>query len=146
MKSFSKNLWEAIFSLTSNEHITIGLYGKWGSGKTSVLNLAVREIKRLTNSDSPYNKPIIIKFEPWNFTNNDNLFLQFFNQLKKELIIKENNGIAKNIGEALEAYSDALEFAEVILQIESIASILKITGKFTEKNYKIIAYQVQKVN
>ena len=132
-KNFSKNLGKVILSLTSNDHITIGLYGKWGSGKTSVLNLAVREINRLTNSDSQYNKPIIIKFEPWNFTNNDNLFLQFFNQLKEELKIKENNGIAKNIGEALEAYSDALEFAEVIPQIGSIASILKITGKFTGK-------------
>ena len=51
-KNFSKNLGKAILSLTSNDHITIGLYGKWGSGKTSVLNLAVREINRLTNSDS----------------------------------------------------------------------------------------------
>lgn len=135
-KDFAKKLGQAILSLTSNENITIGLYGKWGSGKTSILNLAIREITNLSNSKYKENKPLIMKFEPWNFNDTDNLILQFFKQLKGELKVRESKGFTNSIGEAIEAYSDALQFAEVIPQIGVMASLLKITARFTGKKMK----------
>lgn len=38
---FSKQLARAILSYTKIDNFTIGLCGKWGSGKTSILNMMV---------------------------------------------------------------------------------------------------------
>ena len=36
-KSFSKQLAEAIVSYKSQDNFTVGLCGKWGTGKTSII-------------------------------------------------------------------------------------------------------------
>ena len=40
--SFSKKLGEAIYNYNSKNGLVIGLYGKWGNGKTSVVNMMVK--------------------------------------------------------------------------------------------------------
>lgn len=73
-EEFAKNLAKAVTNLPTYESsFTIGLIGEWGSGKTSILNLFEKNI----NSD----KIILIKFNPWNFTEMNNLFDSFFNTL-----------------------------------------------------------------
>ena len=37
--SFAKALAKAILSYDRNDSITIGLFGRWGSGKTSLINM-----------------------------------------------------------------------------------------------------------
>ena len=39
--NFSKQLAKAILSYTDKDNFTIGLCGKWGTGKTSVLNMVL---------------------------------------------------------------------------------------------------------
>ena len=41
--------------------IVFGLYGPWGSGKTSLLNMVCEELE---SADNP---PIVVKFSPWNY-------------------------------------------------------------------------------
>ncbi|WP_252244445.1 MULTISPECIES: P-loop NTPase fold protein [unclassified Clostridium] len=135
-KFFSDQLAQAVLSINSNDNITIGLYGKWGTGKTSILNLAINEIINLIQDVTIDKRPIILKFEPWNFTNNDNLITQFFKQLKNELKLKENTGFSKSLGEALGAYSEAIEFAEAIPYIGKYASLLKMSAKFAGNRLK----------
>ena len=36
--SFAKQLGKAIMQFNSKENIVIGMYGKWGTGKTSIIN------------------------------------------------------------------------------------------------------------
>ena len=135
-KFFAKQLGQAVLSFNSNDNITIGLYGKWGTGKTSILNLAISEMIDLTRDVTKDKRPVIFKFEPWNFTNNDNLIIQFFKQLKNELKVKENTGFSKSLGEALEAYSEAIEFAEAIPHIGKYASLFKMTAKYAANRLK----------
>lgn len=35
-QSFSRHLAEAIIALEKSDNVTIGLYGRWGTGKTSI--------------------------------------------------------------------------------------------------------------
>lgn len=133
---FAKNLGQAILEFNTMDNITIGLYGKWGTGKTSIINLAIKQIIDLTQHLNKGERPTIIKFEPWNFNSNDNLIIQFFKQLKYELRMKENKGTSKQLGEALEAYSEAISFVESIPQIGKFASLFKITAKFTGDQLK----------
>ena len=73
--SFAKELAKAILSYKQNDSISIGLFGKWGSGKTSLINMTLEEIKSI----SAQNKPFVIKFNPWNFSDQNQLIQQFFN-------------------------------------------------------------------
>lgn len=77
-KNFSDNIARAITNYpTGRESLVMGLYGEWGSGKTSVINM-IRE--SFDNNDTS-KTPIIIDFSPWYFSGQDQLFEQFFQQL-----------------------------------------------------------------
>ena len=69
--TFSKQLGEAINSYAGKDGLVLGLFGKWGTGKTSILNMVVNEINQLSKDED--NRPIIVNFSPWNYTDKDNL-------------------------------------------------------------------------
>lgn len=90
---FCTQLAEAVLNYRSNESLVIGLYGKWGSGKTSILNLTIDEVrlKKYKNNEAPK----IINFNPWNFSGQDQLISQFFKELAYQLDIKDKNKYRK---------------------------------------------------
>lgn len=81
---FVKRLSKSICNYNSQDCLVIGLMGEWGCGKTSILNLTFSEIKKEKDNW------IFIDFNPWYFSNQDNLILQFFNRLLNELRFSDN--------------------------------------------------------
>ena len=61
----------------SDDGIVIGLDGKWGSGKSSLLHLISVELSQLHESV----RPTVIAFRPWLIGNRDALLASLFNQL-----------------------------------------------------------------
>jgi hypothetical protein len=90
--------------LRIEETFTIGLYGKWGNGKTSLINLMVNEIERLNASKQDVEPMHIVRFEPWVFSDSNQLMSQFFIHLANELRGK-GSAVISNIGEKLEKYA-----------------------------------------
>ena len=43
-RCFSQEFGKALYEYNGADGLVVGLYGKWGSGKTSVLNMAKEEI------------------------------------------------------------------------------------------------------
>ena len=86
---FSSQLGKAIYEYNAKDGLVIGLFGKWGTGKTSIINMTINEINSLANCDkkekSNENKPLIIKFSPWNYSDKDNLITLFFQSLKNKI-------------------------------------------------------------
>ncbi|EKE03606.1 MAG: KAP family P-loop protein [uncultured bacterium] len=76
---FAKSLAKSIVWHESQDNLVIGLYGNWGFGKTSIINMAMEHINSLSKDKEQ--KPIIIKFNPWNFTEQNQLVFQFFKHL-----------------------------------------------------------------
>lgn len=83
--NFSKRIAETIINRNSSEGLVLGIYGAWGEGKTSVLNILETELNQDQNI-------VIVKFNPWRFTTEDALIFNFFKNisevLNKELISK----------------------------------------------------------
>lgn len=104
---FSESLGKALLKWKSEDGIVIGLYGKWGSGKSSVINLATEYIEKETSKKkySEKDKPIIIRFNPWNFTEQNQLISIFFSELAKAINFYDAGEDAKKVGQQLITYS-----------------------------------------
>ena len=80
---YRNGLVEVIRSVKSHGSFTIGIYGQWGSGKTSIL----KQIKAAFDySKSEDDKPVLtVWFNPWQFVAEKHLIVPFFHTLKTSL-------------------------------------------------------------
>lgn len=126
--SFSKQLGRAIYDYNGKDGLVIGLYGKWGSGKTSVINMAVNEMITLAKQEN--NMPLVMKFAPWNYSDKDNLISIFFQSLKNKIELQDNEELKKEVGKALNDYAGAFDALSLIPIVGSgVAAILKIVAQ-----------------
>ena len=107
---------KSLENLNSQDTFTIGLYGQWGTGKTSLVNMILEEIKE-------NEKVVIVRFEPWNFSSTNQLLEQFFVHLANQFHWTKDKTL-KEVGNALERYSDAFDFAKVIPHVGGAISFL----------------------
>lgn len=143
---FVKRLSKSICNYDSQNCLVIGLMGEWGCGKTSILNLTFNEIK---NERDDW---ILIDFDPWYFSNQDNLILQFFNRLLNELKFSDKitNEVKNSINKFIKGLSISLnlKFISANLKLEDILEKeefqkfnsfkLDLIDIFSELDYKII--------
>lgn len=126
--SFSKQLGRAIYDYNGKDGLVIGLYGKWGSGKTSVINMAVNEM--ITLAEQENNMPVVMKFAPWNYSDKDNLISIFFQSLKNKIELQDNEEMKKEVGKALNDYAGAFDALSLIPIVGSgVAAILKTVAQ-----------------
>lgn len=55
---FSEYLAQSLLKLDSSESFTVGINGKWGTGKTSVLNMVQKKINILSEGMAENEKPL----------------------------------------------------------------------------------------
>ncbi len=162
---FVERLSDNILSYDATDNLVIGLYGNWGEGKTSILNLLQENIT--TKQDNKHNKEKIqfIKFNPWNFKEQDELisafFTEMYNQLKlidfgKEIsfmgklfkliskIITLGNYVpivspyARVIAPLIKKYAEALESMSYSKPLNKIKA--KIESKLIKQKAKLIIF------
>jgi hypothetical protein len=94
---FSKRLADTIVGLdTSNGAPVIAIFGKWGYGKSTVLNYIKKEL-----SDNHHEKILLFEFNPWLFTSQEDLINAFLTSLGK--LLEQSLGTTKQeIGKLLE--------------------------------------------
>lgn len=135
--TFSKQLAKAIISYTAEDNFTVGLCGEWGCGKTSILNMVIQEINILTVTLEDHEKPIIVQFNPWNYSNRDQLLTQFFQTILVKLGKSDGNEKLKAVGTALKKYSAALEYTTYIpivgKYLSPLTSILSGAGEHVKE-------------
>lgn len=142
--SFAKRLANSIMSFKTEETYAIALQGKWGCGKTSVLNMTIEEIEKANRDTGEQDRLIVIRFNPWNFTDTTQLINQFFVTLSNSLKIEDKEKKIRVLGGLIEDYSSALEYAEYI---PVIGKYLKLLPEFGEKIGKAVRANAEgKVN
>ena len=127
--NFAKLLAKTLINLHIADTFTVGLYGKWGSGKTSLVNMTLNEIEEQQKSLCEKNSFIIVHFDPWNFSDANQLLSQFFIRLSNKFRSKGDKNLSK-IGEALETYSDAFDLVQAVPVVGGILAPLGKKGAF----------------
>lgn len=103
---FSRSFGQAILAYTEKDSIVTALYGDWGSGKSSAINMTLEYIEEQANEKEKDEKPIVVKFNPWNYSDQSHLIALFFKELSFALRRDDYGEEAKRVGEKLEAYSN----------------------------------------
>lgn len=137
--SFAKQLANAIMQFKTKDNYAISLQGKWGCGKTSVLNMVVEEIKEISDELNEKERIIISHFNPWNFTDTNQLINQFFMTLADSLKIENKEEKMQNVGSAIEKYSSALEYTKYVPVIGQYLKILPELSTELGKSVKVKA-------
>ncbi|KKH15830.1 KAP family P-loop NTPase fold protein [Methanosarcina mazei] len=104
-QNFAMSIGEAILKSQTKDSLVIGLLGKWGSGKTSLVNMIVEHIVNISTSFEFEEQPIVIYFNPWNFSGQNQLISQFFNKLSSTLERPDYSKDLKKAGHLLKTIS-----------------------------------------
>ena len=127
--SFAEQVATAIVNRENTDTLCVGLYGPWGSGKTSLLNMIYQDVQ---NKDKSI---VVVIFEPWICNDPKAMISQFFNLLSKELKIKGEN--YHKTWELISKYSSAFSFVKYIPTAGPFFNIgLKSLGTIAEANAK----------
>tara|TARA_R110002050_G_scaffold299775_1_gene466348 strand:- start:10214 stop:12358 length:2145 start_codon:yes stop_codon:yes gene_type:complete len=105
---FANKIQKIIQGYSNNpEPLTIGIYGKWGTGKTSLLNLIEKhiEIFQKDKEDKPFIK---FHYSPWLYQNKEEMLFDFFETLIRKLNYSGDNNL-KKAGRFIKKYSRYLK-------------------------------------
>lgn len=104
---------QKLIQLNSNntEPFTIGIYGKWGEGKTSFLNLIEEKIENFDKKEGgkEYYK---FHFNPWRYSKEEEMLFDFFDSLSK-LFYVEKTGKLQKAGKWIKRYSKYLKAIKI---------------------------------
>lgn len=101
---FASKLADSLCKWKDKASLVVGLFGKWGSGKSSVLNLIVEEIDSKPKDD----QPTVIFFNPWMVSGQSELYGHFFNEVSSNLELKNEYETDRSLAINLRAYGRLL--------------------------------------
>jgi predicted KAP-like P-loop ATPase len=137
---FANRIANLINDHKNKESVVIGIEGQWGSGKTSFINLVLGSLK----------KAVVTKFNPWNFSDQNELIKDFFESLVSALSEEnEYNEIGKEKLDKIKNYaSKLLQKAEFNFNPEISVGFLslKLGDKIKLGKEKTLAEQKEDIN
>ena len=86
----------------------------------NLLEEAIRNMSKVTMSCEE--KPVVVRFNPWLFSDQQQLISQFFKQLSSE-IGSINSGVIKSAGQIVEKFGKAVSISSVIPTLSILAPI-----------------------
>lgn len=99
---FAKSLADSICRHHSSDGLVLALYGPWGSGKSTVLSYVRHYLEQRTETE----QPVIISFNPWWFSGQENLARAFLGQLQAVLPGKSEK--FKKLGDLLSDFAEGI--------------------------------------
>ncbi len=113
---FAKNLAESICKMAPPQGFVMAVYGSWGSGKSTLLNFLVYYLEQKPESE----QPIIVPFNPWWFSGQEDLTRHFFAQLLAVLSTKPKF-FSKEMKERLEDFAQRVSRIPGIPIVQALA-------------------------
>ena len=146
--SFSRELGNAINAYKGKDSMVVGLYGAWGSGKTSIINMAMDHIKNTPTKNNKEKYNVIVRFNPWNYSDQNQLITQFFAQLSTELkkpnFSDNDKEMAEKTAGLLLEYALIIEPTASIFIASFLARLAKIFRSYKVKDLAAVKSDLQK--
>ncbi len=101
---FAKYLARCLLDHGDTQSLVVGLYGGFGSGKTSLINLILEELEFAASNILDNEKPLILNFSPWSYSGQNQLIYSFFRRLSSVLRSAPNFKNSEKIIHLLELY------------------------------------------
>lgn len=101
---FSRYLARCLLDHNDPESLVVGLYGGWGVGKTSIINMAIEELTFASSNLPDEEKPILLNFSPWSYSGQQPLVYSFFRRLSATLRHEDHLQNKDRIVHLLELY------------------------------------------
>jgi len=111
---FAKDIAQALSSWHGKDSLVVALHGDWGSGKSSIKNMAVTQLEKMQN------KPDVIEFSPWEWAAQDKITAAFFQEISLSLGQKKEE---KKLATIFKKYSEYLSAGKSIAE-EFSSSVL----------------------
>ncbi len=103
---FAEDLAHAILKWQSDESVVIGLFGGWGTGKTSILLMTEEALDEVgAELGHPFS---VFRFNPWSFTDETNLLTKFLREFLLHIGKEDTGARLKAFGRDLKLYAQAL--------------------------------------
>lgn len=83
--TFAKYLARCMLDHHEPDSLVIGLYGGWGTGKTSVINLTLEELNFAASNLEDREQPIVLNFSAWSYSGEHDLVYSFFRRLSSAI-------------------------------------------------------------
>ena len=109
-----------ISDFKDNDSLVIGVEGEWGSGKTSFINLILEDL-RATDA-------LLITFNPWNFSDQNELVKDFFDSMIEALKEADSQGGQAKAKKIKEYASKLLKQSRITISPE-----ISVMGLFNAK-------------
>jgi len=105
---FAEHLAESICKMVPPQGFVMAVYAPWGSGKSTLLNFLVHYLEQKPESE----QPIIVRFNPWWFSGQEDLTRRFFDQLQA-VLSKKWKSVAKDLTKRIANFADTISEAPV---------------------------------
>ena len=99
---FAESLSNSICSYPGNDGLVLALYGPWGSGKSTVLSY----VRHFLDQRPEAEQPVIVTFNPWWFSGQDNLARAFLGQL--QAVLPAKNEKFKKLGDLFGDFAEGV--------------------------------------
>lgn len=121
---FAEIVAKSITVVDGTHCVVMAIYGKWGTGKSTVLNFVEHYLRKNRGKAAP----LVLRFNPWWFSGDEDLVKQFFRQLRVRLdawkVFSED--LKNDISDLGESLSEIPWF-----QIGNIGKLLKLLSRKT---------------
>lgn len=135
---FSSDLANAMASWHGNDSLVVALHGDWGSGKSSIKNMALSRLEAIAED-----KPDVIEFSPWEWAAQDKITASFFQEISKSIGRNDKSKSGKKLAATLKKYGRYLTTGETVATGLSsalptffvLATLIGVGGNFSNETW-----------
>lgn len=91
---------------------TVGIYGPWGSGKSSILEALVKDLSSTGGARDEADTPIVVRFDAWRYSSHESIALALLTEISSGVKSASLSMVIKSsVREKLDSFSKSLSVA-----------------------------------